>query len=279
MFEAYSRNKYTSTGVIQWMLNNAWPSLLWHLYDYNLEPAGGYFGTKKANEPIHILYSYDDRSIVVVNSTYRRVSGMSAPVRVVDFDLRERFSQEMAVDVDVDGVSKLLQVPIVPSDVSPTVYFIQLELRDAGGKIVSSNFYWLPTKKSEFDWEKTVQSISTPIASYEDMTRVESLPKMHLTATAYLRQANNGKSIQVRLKNSSIVLAFQVHLTVEAGNPVKRYSRCFGTIITCPCCPARNELSRPGSPGSATWLATEAEDYGLEHRAGDFGNPMIADSR
>ena len=26
MYEAYSRNKYTSTGVIQWMLNNAWPS-------------------------------------------------------------------------------------------------------------------------------------------------------------------------------------------------------------------------------------------------------------
>src|SRR5262249_763249 len=43
MFEAYSRNRYTSTGVVQWMLNNAWPSLIWHLYDYYLEPAGGYF--------------------------------------------------------------------------------------------------------------------------------------------------------------------------------------------------------------------------------------------
>ena len=36
MFEAYSRNKYSSTGVIQWMLNNAWPSLIWHLWDYYL---------------------------------------------------------------------------------------------------------------------------------------------------------------------------------------------------------------------------------------------------
>ena len=48
MFEAYGRNKYTSTGVIQWMLNNAWPSMIWHLYDYYLRPGGGYFGTKKA---------------------------------------------------------------------------------------------------------------------------------------------------------------------------------------------------------------------------------------
>ena len=33
MFEAYGRNKYDATGVIQWMLNNAWPSIIWHLYD------------------------------------------------------------------------------------------------------------------------------------------------------------------------------------------------------------------------------------------------------
>ncbi len=33
MFEAYGRNKYAATGVVQWMLNNAWPSIIWHLYD------------------------------------------------------------------------------------------------------------------------------------------------------------------------------------------------------------------------------------------------------
>jgi hypothetical protein len=43
MYEAYSRNKYTSTGVIQWMLNNAWPSMIWHLYDYYLDAGAGYF--------------------------------------------------------------------------------------------------------------------------------------------------------------------------------------------------------------------------------------------
>ena len=42
MFEAYGRNKYKSTGVIKWMLNNAWPSLAWHLYDYYLEAGSGY---------------------------------------------------------------------------------------------------------------------------------------------------------------------------------------------------------------------------------------------
>ena len=82
MYEAYSRNKYSSTGVIQWMLNNAWPSMIWHLFDYNLEADAGYFATKKACEPVHIQYSYDDHSIVVVNSTYKPVDGLTASVEV-----------------------------------------------------------------------------------------------------------------------------------------------------------------------------------------------------
>ena len=69
MFEAYSGHRYTSTGVIQWMLNNAWPSLRWHLYDYYLVPGGGYYGAKKANEPVHIQYDYDQHAAYVVNST------------------------------------------------------------------------------------------------------------------------------------------------------------------------------------------------------------------
>jgi hypothetical protein len=78
MFEAYARNKYTSTGVVQWMINNAWPSMIWHLYDYFLRPGGGYFGTKKACEPLHVQYSYDDRSVVLINSTYRETKKLKA---------------------------------------------------------------------------------------------------------------------------------------------------------------------------------------------------------
>ena len=62
MFEAFSANRPTAPDVIQWMLNNAWPSLHWNLFDWYLEPNGSTFGAKKANEPLHVQYSYDDRS-------------------------------------------------------------------------------------------------------------------------------------------------------------------------------------------------------------------------
>ena len=32
---------------------------------------GGYYGAKKACEPVHVQYSYDDHSVYVVNSEYR----------------------------------------------------------------------------------------------------------------------------------------------------------------------------------------------------------------
>ncbi len=36
MFEAFRVNRSKTTGIIQWMLNSAWPSFYWQLYDYYL---------------------------------------------------------------------------------------------------------------------------------------------------------------------------------------------------------------------------------------------------
>jgi exo-1,4-beta-D-glucosaminidase len=82
MMEAYGRNKYTSTGIIQWMLNNAWPGMIWHLYDWYLRPGGSYFGVKKACEPLHVQYSYDDHSIVIVNSLYQPFTNLKVTAKV-----------------------------------------------------------------------------------------------------------------------------------------------------------------------------------------------------
>jgi exo-1,4-beta-D-glucosaminidase len=39
MLESFGERKYTATGVIQWMQNNAWPGMIWHLYDFYLRAA------------------------------------------------------------------------------------------------------------------------------------------------------------------------------------------------------------------------------------------------
>ena len=89
MFEAYGRNKYVSTGVIQWMLNNAWPSLIWHLYDYYLVPAGGYFGTKKAQEIVHVQYDYDDQLRRRRQRHLRALKGLKVNAKLFNIDGKE----------------------------------------------------------------------------------------------------------------------------------------------------------------------------------------------
>ena len=180
MFEAYSRNKYTSTGVIQWMLNNAWPSMIWHLYDYYLRPGGGYFGAKRAMEPLHPVYGYDDRSIWLVNSRYLDASGLKLTAKVLNLDMSEKFSKEVTLDAAADSTNKVLTLPEI--DGLSGTYFLVLRLQDANGKLVGSNFYWLSTKPETLDWEKS-NWYTTPTSSFADYTALSQLPKVKLKVT------------------------------------------------------------------------------------------------
>ena len=210
MFEAYGANKYQSTGVIQWMLNNAWPSFFWHLYDYYLVPGGGYFGARKANEPLHIQYRFDDRNIVVVNSTLAGQQGLGATARVLDIGGKLRFTHQAALNVAADGVVTAF---VVPPQTATT--FLSLELRDSTGRMVSDNFYWIPAKLAQLDWNKTTY-VNTPAISYADMRDLAKLPKASVQATA--RKATSRGAVVVELKNTGSSVAFFIHLrAVKAG--------------------------------------------------------------
>ncbi len=206
MFEAYGRNKYTSTGVIQWMLNNAWPSMIWHLYDYYLDAGGGYYGTKKACEPIHVQYSYDDHSVYVVNSEYRAAGKLEAEAALYDLHMKQLFSQHATIDSTSDSSLKALTIPSEDFSSESPVYFVQLLLKNASGAILSRNFYWVPSKPTAFDWSKTDYT-HTPASSHEDFTALRQLPKAEIESSL---QVEGDGTWRVRLHNPSKALAFQV---------------------------------------------------------------------
>lgn len=217
MYEAYSRNKYTSTGVIQWMLNNAWPSVIWHLYDYYLDAGGGYYGAKKACEPFHVQYSYDDHSVVVVNSTYQPSPRLVASAKVYDFKLKELFSKELSVAVGADTSQRAISIPDTIFSASAKVYFVDLVLKKDSGEVVSRNFYWLPSTLTHFDWPKTDWAY-TPVIQHEDMTALTALPKAKVEAEARVEASNTNKTIQLRLHNPSNALAFQIAASARDGH-------------------------------------------------------------
>ena len=214
MYEAYSRNKYESTGVIQWMLNNAWPSMIWHLYDYYLRPGGGYFGAKKAMEPLHPVYSYDDHSVWVVSSQYTDAPGLKLTAKIFNLDMTEKFSQEATVTAAADSTNKVFAIPEVQG-LSPT-YFLRLTLADGSGKVVGSNFYWLSTKPEVIDWEKS-NWYTTPTASFADFTALSQLPKVALKVSNRTEVKGDEQITHVTVENPGKSLAFFVRLKVDKG--------------------------------------------------------------
>jgi len=214
MFEAYGRNKYTSTGIIQWLMNTAWPGLIWHLYDYYLRPGGGYFGTMKALEPVHVQYSYDDSSIVVVNSLYQGFAGYSVTAEVYKMDLTQRFTRTMTVDIPEDSATRAFFIPPI-AGLSRT-YFVRLLLKDGTGNLVSSNFYWLSTQPDVFDWNAP-DFPYTQLQTYADLTDLQNLPAAQVTATWSSDQADIDNTDHMTVRNDSQNLAFFVHLTVLKG--------------------------------------------------------------
>jgi exo-1,4-beta-D-glucosaminidase len=260
MFEAYGRNKYIATGVIQWMLNNAWPSMIWHLYDYYLRPGGGYYGSKKACEPVHVQYSYDDRSIVVVNELQRELKGLKVSAQVLDLKLGSRFSNEATIDVAADGVARAFVVPKIP-DLTET-YFLRLALTDPTGSPVSTNFYWLSTKEDVLDWEHT-EWYYTPTRSHADLTALASLPATTLAVTAQHEQRAEESVARVSVANTGQALAFQVHLKLVDANTREEVLPVFWEDNYFALFPGERrdlQVSYP-RPARGTLLAIEADAW------------------
>ena len=216
MFEAYARNKYTSTGVIQWMLDNAWPSLIWHLYDYYMVPAGGYFGTKKATEPLHVQYSYDDNSVAVINGTYEAVKGAKVTAKLYNLDAKEKGSREATLNLPEDSSTKAFDLPKV-EDLTKT-YFLRLELHDAAGKLVSDNFYWLSTKADTLDWKHKKDTVYTPQVELGDLTGLNSLPPAKMVVSKQSLGKSRGENwMTLTIENNGAGIAFMVHPRVTRG--------------------------------------------------------------
>jgi exo-1,4-beta-D-glucosaminidase len=225
MFEAHLRNRYSATGVIQWLINSGWPTVYWQLFDYYLYPAGGYFGTKKANEPLHVQYSYDDRSVVVVNNRADSAHGLTVVARVFDLALEELVNQKAELVAGPDSVNRVLTLPPFPQKPG-AVYFVKLELRGPHGQgqgqgqgqgDISSNFYWLPAQLSTIDWDATHDTNIAPIKTFEDMTALADLPPVKLTARVSRSRAHGRERVAITLHNPGRGLAFQVHLGVRAA--------------------------------------------------------------
>ena len=201
MFEAFGRNKYTSTGVIQWMLNNAWPSMIWHLYDYYLRPGGGYFGAKKACEPLHVQYLVRrplgrGGELLLPGLSAHAGEGPRAEPRP-EGDVRARRRRWTLAKTARPACSRCPSPPDCPrrtssNSGSPT----------SPARPVSRNFYWLSTKPETPDWDRSTWYYTRRNPS-PDLTGLAALPPARLSVAAASPPSEPGErgTARVRVEN------------------------------------------------------------------------------
>jgi len=220
MFEAFGVNKYNSTGIIQWMLNSAWPEMFWQLFDYYLMPNGAFYGTKTASKPVNIVYNYGDKNIYIVNDTFSPLENLKVEVQVLNIDYKVVFKKNFQVSIDENMSKKIFDLPAI-DELNP-VYFLDLKLKDNDGKKISENFYWLSTKKDVLDEEGTLWFV-TPNKEFADFTALKDLPEIEINAKYQFKDLGKDQEIHVTLENPSAAIAFFIELNVygkESGNSI-----------------------------------------------------------
>ncbi|MBX3178422.1 MAG: right-handed parallel beta-helix repeat-containing protein [Candidatus Hydrogenedentes bacterium] len=218
MFEAYGREKYSATGITTWKYNVAWPAAMtWAYIDWYSNATAAYYGAKKACEPLHVQYSYDDDSIWVVNSLRQEFRDLVVTARIYDKHMAVRGEQTAKVKVGPDGKTKAFVLEM-PSDLS-TLYFLKLTLADTSGVTLSDNFYWLSTTPEiPGDMKDSWTDFQLNPKSVPDYTELNTLPPVTLEAASELRLDGDETVATVTIRNPSPHLAFGIQLALHAGS-------------------------------------------------------------
>ncbi|RKD90372.1 glycoside hydrolase family 2 protein [Mangrovibacterium diazotrophicum] len=224
MFEAFIAHKPKSTGVIQWMLNSAWPELYWQLYDTYLQPNGSFYGTRKACTPLHAIYRYGFNDVYLANEDLKDATELTVKIRGFDLQSREIFADRWQGDIQTNTSKFIYKLPKIEGE-NP-VWFLALNVYDSDGKELDNSFYWLSEKEDVLDYEaakKLDWPYYTPTSQYADFRSLNDLPKVKLQYHSDYKADDQFAQVKLTVKNPSDKLAFFVYFDIvgaDSGAPV-----------------------------------------------------------
>lgn len=90
-----------ASGILIWMSQSAYPSLVWQTYDYYYDLTGAYWGVKKACEPIHIQWNCANDSVKVVNTSSEDLTSVTAEAHIFNKDGNEAVGLDKSSKISV----------------------------------------------------------------------------------------------------------------------------------------------------------------------------------
>jgi hypothetical protein len=170
MYESWNDHMWNNaSGMLMWMSQSAYPSMIWQTYDYYYDLTGAYFGAKTACEPVHIQWNPATNAIKVINNRPYAIKGLTAMADVYNMDgkLVPGFSQKKTLDAEATSTAYAFNVFSDSSKVAQlsAVHFLRLKLIDAGGHLVSENFYWMGNTYLDYTALSKMPSVSANLQS------------------------------------------------------------------------------------------------------------------
>jgi len=196
-FEAAGHKLNETGGVMLWKLNAAFPSVVWQVYDWYLEPNAGYYFMQRACEPVHIQLNLDDSAIAVINRTYIPRPDLHYEVGIVGMTGASLLKQAGTVNLDTTDVKEVLPIRSILRQTTG-VSFVLLHLKDKSGATLSRNVYWM--------------------SPGHDFADLRAMPTAQVQATVQSSGKKAGDaSWTIRFTNVSPRLAFFLNPQVIAG--------------------------------------------------------------
>ncbi|HYW35530.1 MAG TPA: glycoside hydrolase family 2 TIM barrel-domain containing protein, partial [Balneolaceae bacterium] len=197
IFEAVGSQLDKTGGVLLWKINAAWPSVIWQLYDWFLNPNAGYYFTKRAVAPLHAQFNPTDSTVTIVNRRFKDQKNLSLQVRFYNAQMKKKF--QATIDTSAPA-HQATNVQSLSSNLKSQhgLTFISLKLQHKGGDSLSThNIYW--------------------IAPGSDFSGLQNLAKIKLKASG-ARSPSDKNTYNIRLKNPTNKLAFFIHAKIEDQN-------------------------------------------------------------
>ena len=219
-FEGYSALQSAtrpSTGIIYWMLNNAWPSLHWNLFDYYLKPAGSYFGAKVGGRAEHVAFGYGSAKgdVWLINHTIDKKGSRTIKVDLLSKDGKTLVSRSVDATTTPNNSKKVATIP--EATTLKDAAFLRLMLSDAKGNVLSRNVYWISPKVDKLDWKSSTW-YHTPVTEFASYKSLATIKPAQLSATSGKAAVVDGKvKVDVTLVNKAAVAAYFVRLELRDG--------------------------------------------------------------
>lgn len=193
---------------IYWMMNSAWPNLHWQLFDYYLNPAGSYFGSKVGARPEHISFSYDNGTVYLINRLNFLGKGESASrwvtIDLIDTAGKSLYHQRLQLHTRPNHSKEIANIAQAISKIKDLGFLRLILSSDSNNEMVQSrNVYWLASQNDVLNWNES-NWFYTPISTYADYSSLQSLPGANVVTTVNRKALGESTmTLQVHLENKS----------------------------------------------------------------------------